>query len=53
MQTMLLAVVLVVLTMAALAVGLFLGRPPIKGSCGGIACEGACGACERHKGTSA
>lgn len=45
METMLIAVVLVAISMGGLAVGVLGGRPAIKGSCGGIACQGACHAC--------
>lgn len=37
METLLLTLLLLVLFFAAMAVGLFFGRGPIKGSCGGIA----------------
>lgn len=45
MQTMIAAIALVALAMLALSVGLFLGRGEPKGSCGGLACNGACGTC--------
>lgn len=45
MQTMIAATLLVALAMLALGAGVLLGRPGPKGSCGGIACDGACGAC--------
>ena len=49
MQTVLFSVGIFVLSMAGLAVGLFFGRAPIKGSCGGIACGGfECGACPKR-----
>ncbi|MFD2238500.1 hypothetical protein [Aureimonas populi] len=47
MQTILAATLLVALAMLALGLGLFFGRPALKGSCGGLACGGACGSCER------
>lgn len=52
MQTFLLTLCLMVLSIAGLALGLLFGRGPIKGSCGGLACvEGAdCEACGRRKG---
>ena len=36
METVVLAVVLVLVLFAAMAVGIMFGRPPIKGSCGGM-----------------
>jgi len=36
MTTILLTVVLVAVLVAAMAVGVMFGRPPIKGSCGGM-----------------
>jgi hypothetical protein len=36
MTTILLTVVLVALLVAAMAIGIMFGRPPIKGSCGGM-----------------
>lgn len=50
MQTLLLTFCLIMLSIAGLAVGIFFGRTPIKGSCGGLACtDGGCGACSRKK----
>lgn len=51
MQTILLSIGIVVLSIGGLAIGLFFGRPPIEGSCGGIACKLGldCEACPRHK----
>ncbi len=40
MLTMLIAVVLVLLLVAAMAIGVMMGREPIKGSCGGMAALG-------------
>lgn len=46
MQTLVAAVILVALAMLALGIGVLFGRSEPKGSCGGIACKGACGACK-------
>ena len=51
MQTIFAAVLLTGLAMLALAAGLFAGRAPLKGSCGGAACGGKCHACERSGGS--
>lgn len=47
MSTILLTIVLFMLVFAALALGLVLGRGPIKGSCGGMAAlaDGTCEIC--------
>jgi len=48
MTTVLLAVLLVLVLFAAMAVGQLFGRPPIKGSCGGmsaLAAKGECAIC--------
>lgn len=45
MQTLIAATLLVAFAMLALGVGVFLGRGEPKGSCGGLACNGACGTC--------
>lgn len=52
MQIFLLTLCLMLLSVAGLAVGLLFGRAPIRGSCGGLACDdGAnCEACGRKKG---
>lgn len=52
MQTLLLTLGLILLSVAGLSAGLFFGRPPVKGSCGGLAAlEGAtCEVCGREKG---
>ncbi len=50
MQTILAAIVLAILAVTALAVGVLMGRAPIRGSCGGIACGGACHACPDREG---
>lgn len=49
MQTMILAVSLLVLAMLGLGVGLLFGRPPLHRSCSGEACDDACAGCERIK----
>ncbi|PRX08390.1 UNVERIFIED_ORG: hypothetical protein BCL66_111150 [Martelella mediterranea] len=43
----LMAIAIVLLGMGGLAVGLLVGRGPLKGSCGGMACmkEAACEGC--------
>ncbi|WP_084633978.1 (Na+)-NQR maturation NqrM [Maritalea myrionectae] len=38
MEILLPVFVIFLLAVTAMAVGVFLGRPPIKGSCGGLAC---------------
>lgn len=51
MGTVILTLALVLLAMAGLAVGVLFGRPPIKGSCGGLACaDGAECACAKGDG---
>ena len=55
MITVLMAVGFFALAMTGLAVGVLAGRPPIKGSCGGIGClEGvSCDACAaKREGTA-
>lgn len=49
MPTILLTLVIFLLAFGGLAIGVLLGRPPIKGSCGGLNCiKGIdCGACRR------
>lgn len=46
MTTILLSIGLFLLLFAAMAVGIMLGREPIKGSCGGMAALGMKGECE-------
>jgi hypothetical protein len=48
METIFLALVISGLSIAGLAVGVIAGRGPIKGSCGGLACQKGlnCGACK-------
>lgn len=47
MQTIILAIAVILLAMLALGLGLLFGRAPIKGSCGGIACGNACHGCTK------
>lgn len=49
MQTIIATTALFAIAMAALGTGLMLGRAPIRGSCGGIACGGACEGCGRKR----
>lgn len=50
MATFVIAFGIVGLAVAGLSVGAILGRAPIKGSCGGLACipGAACGACPKQ-----
>jgi hypothetical protein len=50
METIFLAVIVVSLSVLGLAAGAIMGREPIKGSCGGVACiKGAdCAACAKR-----
>ena len=49
MTTLLASFLIIALAVAGLAVGVMLGRQPIRGSCGGLGSirglEGSCGAC--------
>lgn len=49
MQTFILTLILMFLSVLGLGIGVLAGRPPIKGSCGGLACIGGtrCNACSR------
>lgn len=52
METIILAFLILLCAMVGLAVGVLGGRPPIKGSCGGLAClKGIdCGVCQaKHR----
>lgn len=48
--TILLTMAIMLLALAGLATGLFLGRGPVRGSCGGLGCaaDRACDACPRR-----
>jgi hypothetical protein len=50
MEIFLPTLVIVLLGVAGLAIGVIAGRPPIKGSCGGLACikGGTCGGCRNQ-----
>ncbi len=56
MQTLILAFIIILLAVIGLATGTLLGRGPIKGSCGRLACVKNldCGACKakRERGSS-
>ncbi len=47
MATVAIGFLLILLAMAGLALGVMAGRPPLKGSCGGVAGEG-CACCTRR-----
>jgi hypothetical protein len=53
MATFILTLVIVLASVAGLATGVLLGRAPLRGSCGGVACVkgGACAACQTHRNT--
>ena len=46
MGTFLLALMIVVLLVAAMSVGVIMGRKPIRGSCGGLGAMGISKSCE-------
>ncbi len=50
METMILSLGLIMLSIVGLGIGVILGRPPIKGSCGGLSCiKGTdCAGCKRR-----
>jgi len=47
MQTIAIAIGLVVLAMLALGIGVVFGRPPLQRSCSGESCSGSCEGCDR------
>ena len=51
MATFILTLVIILASIAGLATGVLLGRAPLRGSCGGIACiKGVgCAACQTHR----
>ncbi len=50
MATFLLSILVVLAAVAGLAAGVVLGRPPVRGSCGGLGCDGACTTCPKRRG---
>ncbi|MCK0097352.1 hypothetical protein MWU60_17370 [Yoonia sp. F2084L] len=46
MASIILTFLILLISMGGLAVGILLGRAPIKGSCGGLACAN-CGGCKK------
>lgn len=48
LSILLLSFLILLLSMGGLAVGLFIGKSPIKGSCGGLACSN-CGNCTTRR----
>jgi hypothetical protein len=52
MEIFLPTLVILLLSIAGLALGVMAGRPPIKGSCGGLSCikSGACAGCRHREG---
>lgn len=53
MATFVLTLVIVLASVAGLAIGVLLGRAPLRGTCGGVACVkgGGCVACKAHRHT--
>ena len=51
MTTIFLSIAIVLLSALGLAVGVLFGREPIKGSCGGLACQqgGGCEGCPNNR----
>lgn len=54
MATLVLSFVIIALSLVGLAVGVLVGRTPLAGSCGGLACSGCTKTgsktCKRNKG---
>jgi hypothetical protein len=53
MQTVVIAIGLTMLAMLALGIGLAFRRPPLRRSCGGVACLETCNGCDRLGGNQA
>lgn len=51
MVTFIFTLAIILASGAGLATGVLLGRAPLRGSCGGVACvkNGDCAACEAHQ----
>ena len=50
MQTLILTLIISLLAILGLALGTLVGRGPIKGSCGSLACKGlSCATCPSRK----
>jgi hypothetical protein len=51
METILLALIILALSILGLSLGAIMGRQPIRGSCGGVSCiKGVrCAGCARHE----
>lgn len=53
MLTFLIAALVLILAVLGLALGVLAGRPPLKGSCGGLSCVGLdCATCPSRRKTS-
>ncbi|WP_112313378.1 (Na+)-NQR maturation NqrM [Pseudogemmobacter bohemicus] len=53
MQTLVFTLLIFALAMLGLSLGVMFRRTPIRGSCGGLACQNACHACPKKKGGQA
>jgi len=51
METFILAFAIILISLAGLGLGVLLGRTPLRGSCGGLACVPGvdCVSCAKHK----
>ena len=51
MVTFVFTLAIILASVAGLATGILLGRAPLRGSCGGVACVkgGSCAACQTHQ----